>query len=296
VNRQRTGSGRVRVRGTTRVVILMGDPVSHSLSPQMQNAAFAAEGVDYCYVPCRVGPSELRSAVRAIATLGLVGANVTIPYKERVVSYLDDVTPEATLIGAVNTIVSRKGRLVGHNTDAPGFLRAFQEDTGISIRGGRFFVVGAGGSARAIVAAVALGGARGVTIANRTLANARRLVARFRRVFPRVEWDVTGWNPRAWPSSLAFRGLIQTTPLGMSPTDPSPVPKGWLHPSLAVYDVVYHIDSGRSTALLRDARAVGAPYANGLGMLVHQGALAWSLWTGRRAPIDVMRRAVRLQP
>ena len=293
MSRLHTGPKRIVVRGTTRVIVLFGDPVSHSLSPQMQNAAFAAEGLDFCYVPCRVIPTALRSAVRGIGALGLVGANVTIPHKERVVSYLDDVSPEAALIGAVNTIVSRKGRLIGHNTDAPGFLRAFQEDTGASVRGGRFFVLGAGGSARAIVAALALGGARGVTVANRTLANARRLAVRFRRAFPHVEWEVTRWDARAWPSSRTIRGVIQTTPIGMSPTDPSPVPEEWLRPSVAVYDLVYH--PAQPSALLRAARAVGAPYADGLGMLIHQGGLAWSIWTGRRAPLDVMRRAVRAE-
>jgi len=275
------------VRGTTRVVALVGDRVGYSRSPQMHNAAFAALGLDYCYVPFAVRPSALRLAIRGLVALGIAGANVTIPHKERVVPYLDELSTEARLIGAVNTIRQRKGRLVGYNTDARGFLRAFQEDTGVSVRGGRFLVLGAGGAARAVIVALALGGARAVTIANRSVPKARHLVGRFRRMFSSLDWSVAT-STQALPPSRLFRGVIQATPVGMKIADPSPLPVEWLHRSLAVYDLVYP----GPTALLRAAEEVGARHAAGLGMLVHQGALAFTIWTGRRAPIDVMRRAL----
>ncbi len=285
--RSRHGPQPFPVSGATRVVAILGDPVGHSRSPQMHNAAFAALGLDYCYVPFPVRPSALRLAVRGLAALGIAGANVTIPHKERVVSYLDELSTEARLIGAVNTIHQREGRLVGYNTDARGFLRAFQEDTGVSIRGGRFLVLGAGGAARAVIVGLALGGARAVTIANRSVSKARHLAGRFRRMFSSLDWSVAT-SIRALPPSRDFRGVIQATPMGMNMNDPSPVPAEWLNRSLAVYDLVYP----GPTSLLRIAEQVGARHAAGLGMLVHQGALAFTIWTGRRAPIDVMRRAL----
>jgi shikimate dehydrogenase len=253
----------------------------------MHNAAFAALGLDYCYVPFEVPPSALATAVRGLRALGVVGANVTIPHKERVIPYLDELSTEARVIGAVNTIRHRDGRLIGHNTDVPGFLRAFREDTGVVVRGGRFLVLGAGGAARAVTAALALGGARGVTVLNRSVAKARRLVTRLRRAFPQLEWSVAP-SARQLPPSGVFRGVIQATSLGMAPHDPSPVPADWLDGSAAVYDLVY----GRPTVLLRAAAARGARHAGGLGMLVYQGALAFTIWTGRRAPVDVMRAAL----
>ncbi|MBI3608674.1 MAG: shikimate dehydrogenase [Nitrospirae bacterium] len=276
-----------RVTGTTRVVALLGDPVGHSRSPQMHNAAFAALGLNYCYVPFPVRSSALRPAIRGLVALGVVGANVTIPHKERVVPYLDELSIEARLIGAVNTIHLYEGRLVGYNTDARGFLRAFREDTGVSVRGGRFLVLGAGGAARAVVVALALGGARAVTIANRSVPKARQLVRRFRRLFPSLDWSVVT-SFRALPPSRTFRGVVQATSVGMRSDDPSPLPVEWLNRSLVVYDLVY---SG-PTMLLKAAEDVGARHAGGLGMLVHQGALAFTIWTARRAPVDVMRRAL----
>lgn len=285
--RSRSAPALLRVTGTTRVVALLGDPVGHSRSPQMHNAAFASLNLDYCYVPFSVRPSALRLAIRGLVALGFAGANVTIPHKERVIPYLDELSPEARLIGAVNTIHQREGRLVGHNTDARGFLRAFQEDTNVSVRGGQFLVLGAGGAARAVMVALALGGARAVTIANRSVPKARHLARRLRRLFSSLDWSVVT-STSGLPPSRFFRGVIQTTPVGMKVNDPSPLPLEWLNRSLAVYDLVYP----GPTALLRAAEEVGARHAGGLGMLVHQGALAFSIWTGRRAPIDVMRRAL----
>ena len=285
--RSRSAPALLRVTGTTRVVALLGDPVGHSRSPQMHNAAFAVLGLDYCYVPFCVRPSALRLAIRGLVALGVAGANVTIPHKERVIPYLDELSTEARLIGAVNTIHQREGHLVGHNTDARGFLRAFQEDTDVSIRGGRFLVLGAGGAARAVMVALALGGARAVTIANRSVPTARHLAGRLRRLFSSLDWSIVT-STSGLPPSRLFRGVIQATPVGMRVNDPSPLPVEWLNPSLAVYDLVYP----GPTALLRAAEEVGARHAGGLGMLVHQGALAFSIWTGRRAPIDVMRRAL----
>lgn len=256
----------------------------------MHNAAFLALGLDYRYVPFAVPPRALADAMKGFRALGFVGANLTIPHKERVIPWLDDVSREARLIGAVNTIVRRGERLIGHNTDAAGFLRAFREDTEVLVRGGHFVVLGAGGAARAVVVALAMAGARGIAVVNRSARRARGLIRRLGPSFPTVEWSTPG--PRSLPPSRSVRGLIQCTSVGMRPGDPSPVPRQWLDARLAVYDLIYH----RPTALLRDAKFVGARCAGGLGMLLHQGALSFRLWTGRNAPVEVMRRALSLPP
>jgi shikimate dehydrogenase len=268
------------------VVAVLGYPVEHSRSPAMHNAAFDAMGLDYRYLAFAVPPPALRDAVRGLRALGIVGANVTIPLKERIIPYLDDVSDEARIIGAVNTIVIRSGRLIGHNTDAQGFLRSLREDTGVTAKGGRFLIVGAGGAARAVAAGLAMSGARGVVVVNRSVQRALGMARRFRRLFPAVEW--IGRPLDALPAAGTVRAVIQCTSVGMRPEDPSPIPVRWLEPRVAVYDLIYHT----RTALVREARAVGAPSAGGLGMLVHQGARAFALWTGRRPPIDVMRRAL----
>ncbi len=272
--------------GGTKVVALLGFPVAHSRSPAMHNAAFQALGLDYRYVPFAVPPAGLRDAVKGLRALGFVGANLTVPHKERVMPWLDRLSPEARLIGAVNTIVRRGDRLLGYNTDAGGFLRAFREDTGVSVRGGDFLVVGAGGAARAVVVALAMAGARRIAVMNRSPERARGLIRRVRSAFPGVAWSAL--SPGSPPEPGGVRAVIQCTSVGMRPGDPSPLPREWLAPRPAVYDLIYHAP----TALLRDAQRAGARYAGGLGMLLHQGAMAFALWTGRRAPIDVMRRAL----
>jgi shikimate dehydrogenase len=251
----------------------------------MHNAAFQALGLDYRYVPFAVPPAALGNATKGLRALGFIGANLTIPHKERVIPWLDDLSREARLIGAVNTIVRRGERLIGYNTDAGGFLRAFREDTGVRVRGGDFLVLGAGGAARAVVVALAMAGARGIAVLNRSAGRARGLIRRLQPAFPGVEWSTP--PPRSLPCARRVRGVIQCTSVGCV-GDPSPVPREWLEPRLVVYDLIYHAP----TTLLRDAESVGARCAGGLGMLLHQGAMAFALWTGRKAPIAVMRRAL----
>jgi shikimate dehydrogenase len=219
----------------------------------------------------------------------MVGANLTVPHKERVIPYVDELSQEARLIGAVNTIVRRGERLIGHNTDAGGFLRAFREDTGGRVRDERFLVLGAGGAARAVVIALAMAGARSIAIVNRSVDRALGLIRRGRRAFPDVEWSAPG--VRSLPSARDVDAVIQCTSLGLRPGDPSPLPREWLEPRLIVYDLIYNVP----TALLRDAQRLGARHAGGQGMLLHQGALAFTLWTGRQAPVAVMKGALRRQ-
>ncbi len=279
------------IDGHTHVVGIIGWPVEHSLSPVMHNAAFAARRMNWIYVPLPVAPDDVKEAVAGVRALGLRGVNVTIPHKQAVMPLLDTLTPEAQAIGAVNTIVvDPGGRMWGTNTDAPGFLADLQEHH-VEVEGERVLVLGAGGAARAVVYALARAGAH-VTIANRTFSRAVELARRIHHVLPGrsfrvVEWDVHQLAQEAETHTL----LVNTTSVGMWPdVDASPWPEGVGFGRIrVVYDVVYR---PRETRLMQQARDWGCRVIGGLGMLVHQGAEAWRLWTGEVPPVHVMRDAV----
>jgi shikimate dehydrogenase len=263
------------ITGTTRVVGVIGDPVGHSRSPAMHNAAFAALGLDWVYVALPVARGDGAAAVRAVTTLGLAGLNITMPHKADAAAACDDLSPEASALGAVNTVVNAGGTLVGHSTDGDGFLRAL-DDEGITSVGQRALVIGAGGAARAITHALGRVGAH-VTVAARRPEAARRAAA----LAPKA--DATGLDGVAVEG---FDVVVNATPLGMDGEAP-PFDTAELHAGQFVYDTVYPIE----TPLLGEARARGLRAAGGLGMLVHQGALSFSLWTGVAPPLDVMRAA-----
>ena len=276
--------------GTTTLVGVLGDPVAHSRSPAMHNAAFAALGLDWCYVPLHVRPAHLEAALRGLVALGFAGANVTIPHKERVAELADELTPTARTIGAVNTLVVQGDRLLGDNTDAGGLLMAVAE-AGVDMAGREAVVLGAGGSARAVVYALAQAGSR-VTIANRSLGRAAALAG---LLAPQVRGKVQA-IPLGDSAALQLlleqaALLVNATSVGMHPgPDESPLPAGVrLPPGLAVLDLVY---APRQTRLLREAAAAGCRTIEGLRVLIHQGALSFERWTGRAAPIEVMARAV----
>ena len=276
--------------GRTQLVGVMGWPVAHSVSPPMHNAALRALGLDWAYIPLPVPPDRLAEAVRGARALGLRGFNATVPHKQALLSLVDELTPAARAIGAVNTVVIREGGgSLGHNTDAGGFIRALRE-AGFAPDGCGALILGAGGAARAVVYALASVGAR-VTICNRTAARAEALADEMRLA-------VAGAAIQAAPldgATLARLGegaqlIVNTTTLGMWPeVDGSPWPDELPFPRGAfAYDLVYN---PRETAFIRQARAAGAMAADGLGMLIHQGAEAFALWTGQQPPIDIMRAA-----
>jgi len=278
------------ITGETKLVGLIGWPVGHSLSPAMHNSAFAALKLNWCYVSLPVLPERLGEAVAGLRALSFVGANVTVPYKEAVISYLDEVAPEAEAIGAVNTIVVREGgKLIGYNTDWQGFLTASSESD-FNPQGKRALVLGAGGAARAVVYALAQAGAQ-VTVLNRTPARAQALVQDFSSLFPSTSLFALPLTLHTLEERTAEAHLlINTTPVGTWPeVDESIWPEDLAFPGhLSVFDLVYN---PRQTKLLRQARAAGAKVIGGLGMLVHQGAVAFELWTGEKAPIETMYEA-----
>jgi shikimate dehydrogenase len=288
----RSWEGTTGIDGATTIVGLIGDAVRGSLSPRFQNAAFAALGLNWCYVTFPVSRDRLETALRGLPALGIAGANVTVPHKEAVLAYVDEVTDDARRVGAVNTIRVEADRLVGHNTDTAGMLDALIRDGGLVIHGQRAVVVGAGGAARAGVFALAGAGATSVTILNRNWDRAAALADAVRRAF-RCPVDAVPLDGTAVTSAL--RGatlLVQATTIGGGAQRAlSPIPRAALHPGLFVMDMVYDPEE---TALLREARSAGCRTLGGLPMLVYQGARSFEIWTGRAAPLRVMRDAVGL--
>ena len=285
----------MKITGTTEIYGILGHPVKHTLSPILHNAAFQALGLDGCYLAFDVKPSDLEKGLCGLAALGIKGFNVTIPHKEAVITFLDKVAPEAALIGAVNTVVIQQGRLVGHNTDGLGFVRAFCEETGVSLKGNRVILLGAGGAARAVAFQLAKEGVKSISIINRTLPHARALVRDLGKKFTKVDWTAKAFSPRV--RSLIFQDpifhrvdvIINATAVGMHPNDSSLVPRSFLNEHQVVCDLIYQPPK---TRLLSEAEAAGAKTINGVGMLLHQGALAFELWTGKKPPITLMRGAL----
>ena len=256
----------------------------------MHNAALREMGEDGVYVPFDVSPEGLADAIRGLRALGIGGVNCTIPHKEALLKLLDEIDEEASLIGAVNTIVFCEDRTVGYNTDAPGFLADLRAQ-GFEPERKQAVVLGAGGSARAIVVALARLGAP-VTIANRTEARARELAEELSAKIPGSRIIGVGQDEALLERALdGTELLVNTTSVGMSPraSEMPPLPEKALGPGLFVYDLIYN---PLETRLLRAARERGASTANGAGMLAHQGALALGLWTGRAAPVRLMEQVV----
>jgi shikimate dehydrogenase len=284
------------ITGKTKIVGLIGWPTGHSVSPAMHNAAFAALGMDWRYVPLPVTtdrPEAIGEAVRGVRALGLAGVNVTVPHKQAVMPHLDELSPAAAAIGAVNTIiVTTDGRLLGDNTDAPGFV-ADLRDHGAEPQGCHCLVLGAGGSARAIVYGLAQARAARVTIANRTLLRATELAAALQPSFLDCRIDVCDLPDDLADVARSADLVINCTSLGMSPNvDGLPWDAALpFHGGQTVYDLVYN---PRETRLLRKATADGARAIGGIGMLIWQGAIAFERWTGLMPPVEIMRQAIRL--
>jgi shikimate dehydrogenase len=276
---------------------VFGHPVAHSLSPLMQNAALEKSGFEMRYTRFEIGPSELQPALELLPRLDFVGVNLTVPHKIAALDLMDDLDESARLIGAVNTVKIDNGKLRGFNTDGKGFSRAIREEFSVDLRDLRVLVIGAGGAARAIALQCAKENCERLVIANRDLEKANQLVENLRGFFsgPRVLGPVARLQAIA-PDETALRFqvantdlVVNATPLGLSRADAAPIPARLLAPHLMVYDTVY---SSGPTAFISSAIEAGARSANGLSMLLHQGALAFEIWFDRAAPIEAMRKAL----
>ncbi len=280
----------MQITGQTKIVGIIGDPIKHSRSPLIHNAAIAALGLDYVYVPFHVEPDSLGAAIEGFKATNVVGINVTIPHKQNVMSYLDEISREATLIGAVNTLIFRDGAIIGENTDAPGFLHAMQED-GLDVpQGGAAVIIGAGGSARAIVVALALAGVQTICITNRTVSRAVALATDLSEKTGVSIYGI-GLDDSKLPHAVGTSQLIvNTASTSMDVSHPLLIDPEWLEPQSIVYDIVY---TPPETRLLQAAAEKDCHTIGGLGMLVHQGAIAFEKWTGINPPVEIMRQALQ---
>jgi shikimate dehydrogenase len=278
---------------------VFGQPVVHSLSPQMQNAALEDSGLGMRYARFEIGPAELQAALELLPRLDFVGINLTVPHKIPALAFVDDVDESARTIGAINTIRIDGGKSRGFNTDGKGFARAIREEFSVDLRDLRILVIGAGGAARAIAFECAKENCERLVIANRDLEKAKGLAEELRAFFsgprvlgpvPRLQAMALALDETAMRFQIANADLVvNATPLGLNRGDPTPIPSRLLAPHLMIYDTVY--SSGR-TAFVAGAIEAGARAANGLSMLLHQGALAFEIWFDRAAPIEAMRKAL----
>jgi len=275
---------------TTKLVILLGNPLGHSVSPPMHNRVFQSLGMDYCYLPVEVSDENLEKVFAGLTRMNVAGFNVTIPHKIRIMEYLDELDPLAATIGAVNTICVQDGKTKGYNTDGIGFIRMLEEETGISVEGKRFFLLGCGGAARAISMTLAYQGAEKIIICNRTRAKAEALAAEINdkiRNCAEVVGESTGEQARALNNCAV---LINCTSLGMHPAENVlPLDESLLLPHLIVVDIVYN---PLMTRLLLAAKAKGCSIVAGLGMLIYQGAAGFKLWTGVEPNVAEMSEVV----
>ncbi|MFC1915445.1 shikimate dehydrogenase [Chloroflexota bacterium] len=276
------------ISGKTKICGVIGDPIEHTMSPVVHNAAFRELDIDYLYVPFRVKPDELDKAVEGVRALNIRGINVTIPHKVAIIPFLDKLDPLAEKMGAINTIVNEDGVLTGYNTDATGFLQALLE-RGIEPKGKNMVILGAGGASRAISFIVTERGAN-LVILNRHLARAEDLAHRISQVFKKgvkaLALNVENLAPVMEEADI----LVNTTNVGMNPNvNETLVPARLFSPNMVVFDVVYN---PIKTRFLGEAEEAGARTINGLDMLVWQGALTFEKWTGQKAPLDIMKKEV----
>lgn len=296
---------RQSITGHTKIVGVIGSPVSHSRSPQMHNAAFSKAGLDFVYVPFHVSADGIDQAINGFKSINVIGINVTLPHKQSVIPFLTSISREADLIGAVNTLSFSDDGIHGENTDAPGFLRAMNENNIAIPRGKDVVVLGAGGSARAIVVALALAGVNSITIVNRTISRALSLaeelsvkIGKKNVVYNTDETSDTvikgmGFDDKHLPDAiLTCAMLVNTTSSGMDESQPLLINKDWLQSETIVYDIVY---TPPITKLLKAAREKGCSTIEGIGMLVHQGAIAFERWTGVEPCVNTMKNALLIK-
>lgn len=268
---------------------VIGWPIKHSLSPQMQLAGFHALGITADYEKLAVTPDKLADTVNKMRR-NYKGWNVTVPHKQTIIPFLDTVEHTAARIGSVNTIINREGRLHGYSTDGWGLMTALKESFGIDLQGRSFAFIGAGGAARATAAYFAASGAASIAVINRTLIKAQAVCQLARELDPDCSaFSCTPGDVSQVRSILqAADVIIQATSLGLNPTDPLPLDIQLLPTGKPVYEMIY-----RATPFLRAARAKNCPVADGAGMLLHQGAKSLELWTGQQAPVNAMRAALQ---
>lgn len=274
----------MQIDGETRVVGVFGDPIKHTASPPMHNAAFDHLKMNWRYLPFVVNPANLEAALHGVRDMNFVGVNLTVPHKIFAMALMDEVDPVARQLGAVNTVVvSPERKLIGHNTDGYGLVKALADDFGLRLKGKRVTILGAGGAGRAATIQCALDGAAELFLVNRTRNKAEEIAREVRRAFPEVQVRIGA------PSWGRLDLLINATSLGMKAGDPMPIEPDKLEMFEHVFDMIYR---PAETKLLRRAKRARCKVANGLNMLLHQGVRSFEIWTKKKAPVEVMRKAL----
>lgn len=270
----------------TKIAFLLGNPLEHTFSPVMHNHVFEKMDMDCCYFPVEVTAENLKPVFFGLTRMNILGFNVTIPHKMRILDLLDDIDPLAAAIGAVNTICIENGRTKGYNTDGGGFVRSIEEDLNLSVAEKKIFILGCGGAARAIAMTLASKGAGKIFLCNRTISKAEALSADINKAFENCSSVVPQELQRMAEALRTCDILINTTSVGMHPhVDNMPLDESLLFKDLAVADIVYN---PLMTRLLQAAQNIGCSVVNGLGMLVYQGAESFRLWTGVAPPVQEM--------
>jgi len=272
------------LNAATRLCAVLGSPIRHSASPAMHNAAFATRGLNWRYLAFEVDPKHLRAAIEGARAMNFAGLNLTVPHKLLAVDMVDDLDDSAKSWGAVNTIKFENGRAIGFNTDANAIVTSLRDDLKVELRGAKVLLLGAGGAGRTAALKIAAENVAELFLVNRTVSKAEAIAAEIKKQFPSVKVSV------GYPKAEVDL-LLNATSLGLKPEDGSPLDEEQfsLKRTRAVYDMIY---KPAETKLLATAKATGCKTANGIGMLVHQGAKAFEIWTGQPAPVAVMRRAV----
>lgn len=276
------------ISGKTRVCGVIGEPIEHSLSPIMHNAAFQAVGLDFAFLAFRVKPAEVETAVNGVRALNIRGLNVTMPHKTAIINHLDRVDLSAQIVNSVNTVLHKENLLFGFNTDGVGAVKALKEN-GVELKGRKVLLLGAGGAARAIAYAMAKE-ADELAVLNRTAKQAQALARLLEKPFNK-KIASGSLSPSDVETNIRDSDiLINATSVGMKPKpDESPVAPKMLRRNMAVMDIVYN---PLETRLVKDAKAAGAEVVSGVEMLIYQGAASFEIWTGKSAPVEVMRQAV----
>ena len=275
------------ITGSTGVYGIIGYPIGHSLSPMMQNAAFEQLGLDCIFVPFAVHPDGLGQAVEGLRSLGVVGFNVTVPHKAAIIPFLDEISPEALLAGAVNTVKLNDGRLIGYNTDGIGLLASLRDDLGFVPEGKTVLILGAGGAAMGGAAALCNAAVSEVFIANRTIGRAKALASKLSGVFPHITVSAIGLETGELAANASRADLcINTTSVGLGGGTLDYSFLQYMDKAAVVYDMVYNPPK---TVFLTEAERCGMRIANGLGMLAAQGEAAFQIWTGMQSPSGLMK-------
>lgn len=279
-----------RIQGTTTLMGLIGYPLKHSKSPRMHNAAFKALSLDYVYMAFEVQDGKIKEALDALKVLGAKGGNITMPHKTKVIEYLDDISPDAKIIGSVNTIkIDEEGKVTGYNTDGKGFVKALEEN-GVDFKGKKIVLAGAGGAAKAVATQLAYDGAGEIVIFNRTLEKAKMITDNINKNIPTCQARAVVMDEAKLVEEIQDAAvLVNCTCLGMKATidqtiisSPDQLPKG-----IFVSDIIYEPDQ---TKLLKIAEEAGVKHMNGLMMLIWQGAIAFKIWTGMDMPVDLVKK------